>query len=98
MDLKNVDIRYKKDIEEAIVFLKSIGCTEIYLFGSIKDGTTHVNSDIDLAVKGILPERFFQIYGELMLRLSHPVDLIDLDLQHELGQFLLNSGELIRVA
>lgn len=93
-----IDDQYKKDIEDAIAFLKSIGCTEIYLFGSVIEGDTHRYSDIDLAVKGISPEHFFQIYGELMLRLSHPVDLIDLDIQHELGQFLLNSGELTRVA
>jgi len=98
MNIKNVDDRYKKDIEEAITFLKSKGCTEIYLFGSVITGNAHKHSDIDIAVKGIAPEHFFQIYGELMLRLSHPVDLIALDLQLGIGNFLLDSGDLTRVA
>ena len=98
MNIQNVDDRYKKDIEKAILFLKSKGCTEIYLFGSVITGNAHQYSDIDIAVKGIAPEHFFQIYGELMLLLSHPVDLIDLDLQMGIGNFLLDSGELTRVA
>ncbi len=97
MNLKNIAGRYQRDIEEAVKYLKETGCTEVYLFGSVL-GTAHRNSDIDLAVKGISPDRFFQIYGELMLRLSHPVDLIDLDLQQEFGRMLVDSGELIRVA
>jgi len=98
MKINNVDDRYKKDIEEAIAFLKSKSCTEIYLFGSVITGNAHNYSDIDIAVKEIATEQFFQIYGELMLRLSHPVDLIDLDLQMGIGNFLIDSGELTRVA
>ena len=49
----------------------------IYLFGSsLKSGRQA--KDIDLGVKGILPELFFKFYGELMRHLSKPVDLVDL--------------------
>ena len=34
--------------------------------------------DIDLAIEGIRPSDFFRFYGELMGRLSLPVDLVDL--------------------
>ncbi|MDO8804587.1 MAG: hypothetical protein Q7R35_09145 [Elusimicrobiota bacterium] len=34
--------------------------------------------DIDLAVEGIAPADFFKYYGDLMLGLSKPVDVVDL--------------------
>jgi uncharacterized protein len=34
--------------------------------------------DIDLAIEGIRPRDFFRFYGELLGRLSLPVDLVDL--------------------
>ncbi|NUO84394.1 nucleotidyltransferase domain-containing protein [candidate division KSB1 bacterium] len=49
----------------------------LYLFGSSLRDPTHAR-DIDLAVKGINPTLFFKFYGELMRRLSKPVDLVDL--------------------
>jgi predicted nucleotidyltransferase len=49
----------------------------VLLFGSSLD-SDKVARDIDLAVEGIEPREFFDYYGDLMLRLSKPVDLIDL--------------------
>lgn len=34
--------------------------------------------DIDLAVEGTSPKDFFRYYGDLMLELAKPVDVIDL--------------------
>lgn len=50
---------------------------KVLLFGSAarQDGGYR---DIDLAVEGIRPQDFFRLYGELMSRLSVPVDLLDL--------------------
>jgi len=49
----------------------------VLLFGSSLDPDKE-GRDIDLAVEGIDPGEFFDYYGDLMLRLSKPVDLIDL--------------------
>ncbi len=98
MDLSEIDFHYRTDVETAINYLKSKGCKEIYLFGSINTGVVHDNSDIDLAVKGIKPEDFFYIYGELMFMLEHQVDLVDLDLQKEFGKNLIKTENLRRVA
>lgn len=98
MDLSEIDFHYRSDIEMAIIYLKSVGCKEIYLFGSVNTGFVHGNSDIDLAVRGIKPEDFFSIYGELMFMLEHNVDLIDLDLQEEFGKDLIRTENLRRVA
>lgn len=50
---------------------------KVLLFGSNADPSKE-GRDIDLAVEGINPKDFFKFYGRLMLRLSKPVDLIDL--------------------
>jgi predicted nucleotidyltransferase len=47
----------------------------VLLFGSSLVGAGH---DIDLAVEGVLPSKFYDFYGELMFALTKPVDLIDL--------------------
>ncbi len=47
----------------------------VLLFGSSLMGD---GNDIDLAVEGVLPSRFYDFYGELMFSLTKPVDLIDL--------------------
>lgn len=98
MDVVVSDQRFNADVISAIDYLKSVGCTEIYLFGSIAHGNANDSSDIDIAVRGISPEDFFYIYGQLMYRLQHRVDLIDLDLQEKFGNILINSGELKRIA
>ena len=98
MNMASVDKTFRLDIEQAIEYLKSVGCSEIYLFGSLESGENRSDSDIDIAVRGIEPEQFFFIYGELMSRLQHRVDLVDLDLQKTLGQTLVDSGSLRRVA
>lgn len=51
--------------------------TAVYLFGSsLHEGERA--RDIDLGVKGVNPAVFFKFYGELMRRLSKPVDVVDL--------------------
>jgi len=98
MDLSEIDMRFRADIETAIRYLTSKGCSEVYLFGSLGSGTSRGVSDIDIAVRGIRAEEFFAVYGELMTQLHHDVDLVDLDLQASFGRTLQDSGRLRRVA
>lgn len=98
MDLSGIDPDFQADVEAAVRYLISKGCSEIYLFGSLGSGASRQSSDIDIAVRGIRPEEFFAIYGELMTRLQHEVDLVDLDLQERFGRTLQDSGNLRRVA
>lgn len=49
----------------------------VLLFGSSLDMTKESN-DIDIAIEGIAANQFFKYYGELMLKLSKPIDIIDL--------------------
>lgn len=88
----------QQDLQIAIDYLKETGCTEIFLFGSATSGETDLESDLDIAVRGIEPMHFFEVYGELMMRLSRPVDLVDLDMQPNLGRRLSEFGNLKRLA
>jgi predicted nucleotidyltransferase len=60
---KDINAAKKLKVEEkltrAIEYLKSIGCSEIILFGSLADGMADESSDIDLAVSGISPRTYF---------------------------------------
>ncbi len=51
--------------------------TRLLLFGSGADSQREAR-DIDLAVEGLSPEKFFRFYGDLLFGISKPVDLIDL--------------------
>ncbi len=56
---------------------KKYHAKRVLLFGSSADPSKE-GRDIDLAVEGIAPCDFFDYYGHLMLKLSKPVDVIDL--------------------
>jgi len=49
----------------------------VLLFGSCIDSSRE-SRDIDIAVEGISTKDFFKYYGDLLLNLSKPVDVIDL--------------------
>jgi predicted nucleotidyltransferase len=48
--------------------------------------------DLDLAVEGLAPARFFQFMGELMLALSKSVDLVALEKQSKLSTLIRREG------
>ncbi len=50
---------------------------ELFLFGSSIENDSHAN-DIDLAVRGISSEDFFDFHGKLLRYLAKPVDVVNL--------------------
>ena len=54
--------------------------------------------DIDLAVSGLPPEKFFRAMGRARCILRRPLDLVDLDELNPFTTYLKESGELKRVA
>ena len=87
----------RKDVVRGVSILKAGGCEEVYLFGSIADGSGTLRSDIDFAVRGCPADMFYKLQGRLLMELTRSVDLIDMDADAELATFLQREAELIRV-
>lgn len=90
-------LQYKKDIEKAVNLLKNEGCGSIFLFGSAAAGKIHSNSDIDIGIKGLPPEKFFRVYAKLDNNLSNNVDLVDFDENNKFYNLLNSLGEVIEI-
>lgn len=90
--------KMKMRVERAATLLKSAGCKEVFLFGSVAEGNDNENSDIDIAIKGCPPGRFFELLGKLMLELDCRVDLVNLDHEDAFSKHLLSNGQLLHVA
>lgn len=63
----------------------------VILFGSSLDSTRE-NHDIDIAVEGISPADFFKYYGDLLLNLSKPVDVVDISKASKFVELILKEG------
>jgi predicted nucleotidyltransferase len=87
----------KEQIAKAAEALKKAGAREVYLFGSIAQGRIRQGSDIDMAVSGLPPARFFQAMGDAADLLDVPLDLVDLDEDNPFTEYLREHGELVRV-
>ncbi len=70
----------------------------MYLFGSAAKGTLTEESDIDLAVTGLPPEKFFHALGQAHRKIDRSLDLIDLDEESLFTNYLKEKGKLFRVA
>lgn len=90
---------FRTDLKRATDVLCSLGAQEVYIFGSLTDPSrAETSADIDLAVSGLPPEKFFRSYGELLGVMEHPFDLVDLDVDSRFVRKLRERGRLARVA
>lgn len=85
-------------IKRAAGALKGAGAREVYLFGSASKGVLRDDSDIDFAVSGLPPEKFFKAMGQAGDILQRNIDLVDLDEVNPFTRYLKEEGELERVA
>ncbi len=89
----------RKDIETAADILPQAGCTEIYFFGSLADGSYNENPDIDIAVKGLPKSQYFKLDGRLMMELTQKFDLVDIENENSrFAKHIIAKGGLLRVA
>jgi len=93
----NIPSKYQKDIDIATNFLKNEGCQSIYLFGSLVTGKIHKNSDIDIGIKGLPPEKFIRVYAKLGNNVSNTVDLVDFDENDKFYNLLNSIGEIVEI-
>jgi predicted nucleotidyltransferase len=85
-------------IRQAAEALIASGAKAVYLFGSVAREQEEHARDIDLAVSGLPPEKFFRAMGRARCILRRPLDLVDLDELNPFTTYLKESGELKRVA
>jgi uncharacterized protein len=88
----------RQQIERAAAILKAAGAREVYAFGSAARGLLRDDSDVDLAVSGLPPDRFFKAMGEATSVLDRSLDLVDLDEDTPFTRYLREEKELERVA
>ena len=97
MNLNNIPENYQEDIKKATNLLKNEGCKTVYLFGSMVTGKIHENSDIDIGIKGLPPEKFFKAYSKLYMNLDNEIDLVDFDYDDQFFSLLERLGEVVEV-
>jgi predicted nucleotidyltransferase len=87
----------KEAVLAAANLLRSMGASQVFVFGSLVRGKLRPDSDIDMAVSGLPAKVYFSAVSRASDLLGRPVDLLDLDDDTPMVRHLLGSGELIRV-
>ena len=95
--LESLPDTYKKDIQKAVEILKNEGCKKIYLFGSLVTGKNHDNSDIDIGIEGLPPDKFFNVYGKLGICMNNAIDLVDFDFSKDFFEIVKKHKEIIEI-
>ena len=87
----------KESVLAAARLLRSMGASEVFVFGSVTAGELRPGSDIDMAVSGLPAQVYFSAISRAADLIGRPVDLVDLDDDTPLVRYLRGSGELVRV-
>ena len=80
------------DKNQIIQTARQYGASQVFLFGSSMDSR---HEDIDIAVAGIPARLFFQFYGDLMFKLSKPLDVVDLTQSNKFTQLIRQEGVIL---
>jgi predicted nucleotidyltransferase len=88
----------EKAVAAAANLLRSLGATQVFIFGSAARAELGPESDVDMAVTGLPSQVYFSAVSKASDLVGRPVDLVDLDDPTPLVRYLLSSGELVRVA
>lgn len=79
------------DKEKIVALAKKYKVSRILIFGSSALPERESN-DIDIAVAGLPPSKFFTFYGELLFSLSKPVDVVDLENKSRFSGMIAAEG------
>jgi len=86
----------RASVPELAARLMALGAERVWLFGSLAWGAPDVHADIDLAVEGLPPSRYFRAVGELLCAAPAPVDLVELErLPPEFAARIRGDGMLV---
>jgi predicted nucleotidyltransferase len=86
---------FKKDINRIINITKRSGADKAILFGSCLENIDSAH-DIDIAVEGVNPLKFFDMYGEILSSVNENVDIIPMeDARHHLYESINKYGKVL---
>jgi predicted nucleotidyltransferase len=80
----------EKDKAIILKYAKKYNLRTVILFGSCVDREDP--NDIDRSIKGIEPELFFRFYGELLLEVTMPIDIVNLDKDNSFNKLVEKEG------
>jgi len=89
----DIDMLSDRDRQVIIKCAKKYNVAMVILFGSAREVSDA--NDIDIGVKGLAPEHFFEFGWESCRDLSKPVDVIDLDDNCLFSRLAEKDGEVI---
>ena len=80
----------EKDKAIILKYAKKYNLRTVILFGSCLDREDP--NDIDIGIRGIKPELFFEFYGELLLEITMPIDVVNLDKENSFNKLVEKEG------
>jgi len=80
----------EKDKAIILKYAKKYNLSTVVLFGSCLDREDP--NDIDIGIKGIEPELFFDFYGELLLEITMPIDVVNLNKDNPFNKLVEKEG------
>lgn len=80
-----------KLIEIIKKYAQEFSVKSVWLFGSSLEDE-EAATDIDLAVEGLAPEKFFDFYGRLYFEMPKPLDLVDLEQKIPMAAIIREKG------
>lgn len=80
----------ERDRVTILKYAKKYNIDTVILFGSCLDKEDP--GDIDIGIKGIKPEVFFEFYGELLLEIPKRIDLINLGKDNLFNRLVEKEG------
>jgi len=93
----NIPVKYQQDIENTTRLLKNEGCEAVFLFGSLVTGKINENSDIDIGIKGLPKDKFFDVYSRIYFDMENKIDLVDFDVNYDFYSMLNKVGEVVQI-
>ena len=91
MDIKVLE----EEFNLIVAVSKEFHAKKVILFGSCLDNVESAR-DIDIAVSGIAPGKFFKYYGRISGEISDEADIVDLDdLRRHFYEKIMSHGRVI---
>ena len=75
-------------------YAQEFSVKSVWLFGSSLEDEDAA-TDIDPAVEGLAPEKFFDFYSRLYFEMPKPLDLVDLEQKIPMAAIIREKGILI---